>query len=71
MRLQFFEEDIRRNLADNVRYEEDRQGGVILGARFEVQLTLESKNGGITDIDTAQRVINVSCLAQSLNMGAR
>jgi len=70
MRFQFLEEDIRWNLDDNIRHEEDRQGGVVFSARLEVQVALKSKNGGITDIDTAQGVTPVS-MAQYFNMGAR
>lgn len=70
MRLQSLQEDIRRDLADNVRHEEDSQGGVVFGAFFDVQVGFESKNSRVTDIDTVGRVIEVSSLSHSV-IGAR
>lgn len=70
VRLQFLQEDIRRNFAKDVRHEEDRQGGVVFGTCDDVQVGLESKNSRVTDIDTLSRGTKVSSLSHSI-IGAR
>ena len=55
MRLKFLEQDIGRNLEDDIRDEENSQGGVIFGPLFDVQIFFQPHNRGITDIDSANR----------------
>lgn len=55
MRLEFLQQDIGRNLKDDIRDEEDGQRGVIFGALFDIQVLFQPHNGGITDIDSANR----------------
>lgn len=55
MWFQLLEQDIGRDLAKNIRNEEDRQRGVVVCAILEVQIFLQSQDGRITDIDSAQQ----------------
>lgn len=52
MGLQLLEQNVRRNFEKNIRHEENRQCGIIFRSGRQAQLGLESKNGGITDINT-------------------
>jgi len=54
VRLQFLEQEIGRNLEDDIRNEENGQCGVVFSPMQDTQIFLESKNRRITDIDTAQ-----------------
>lgn len=54
MRFQFLEQEIGRNLENNIRNEEDGQRGIVFGPMQDTQVFLESENRRITDIDTAQ-----------------
>lgn len=38
MRLEFLQQDIGRNLEDDIRDEENGQGGVIFGPLFDIQV---------------------------------
>lgn len=51
MRFQFLQQDVRRNFADDIGNEENRQGGIIFGSRGDVQVGLEIEQCCITDID--------------------
>lgn len=55
MGLQFLEQNIRGNLANNIRHKENRERGIVFHARFDVQIFLESENSGIANIDSARR----------------
>lgn len=50
MGLEFLEEYVGRNLEDNIRDEKDRERGIIFRPFNNIQIFLESKNGGIGDI---------------------
>jgi hypothetical protein len=52
MGLELLEQDIRRDFEKNVRHEENRQRSVIFRSGGQAQLRLESKNSGITDVNT-------------------
>jgi hypothetical protein len=52
MGLQLLEQNIRRDFEKNIRHEENRQRGIIFRSGRQAQLRLESKDGGITDINT-------------------
>lgn len=58
MRLELLEQNIRRNLTQDIRHEEDRQCRVVLGALHDIQVGLEPQNGRITDVDTAHKTIS-------------
>ena len=55
MRLEFLEQDIGRNLKDDIRDEENGQRGVIFGPLFDIQVLFQPHDGRITDIDSANR----------------
>lgn len=66
MRLQLLEQNVGRNLADDVGHEEDRQCGIIAGASFEVQILLKSQNGRIANIDSVRRICQSDRIARLL-----
>lgn len=53
MRFQLFHQHIGRNLEDDVGNEENGEGGVVLGAGFQMEVGFEPQNGRITDIHAA------------------
>lgn len=53
MRLHLFQQDIGRDLEDDVRNEEDRQRNIILHSFFDIQVFLEAEEDGIADVDSA------------------
>jgi len=54
MRLQFLEQEIGRNLEDDIGNEENGQCGIVFGPVQNTQVFLESENRRVTDIDTGQ-----------------
>lgn len=53
MRLHLLQQDIGRDLADNIRNEENCQRGIILRSFYDIQVFLEAQEGGIADVDSA------------------
>lgn len=71
MGLQLLEQNVRRNFEKNIRHEENRQRGVIFRSGRETQLRLESKNSGITDVNTMrQQDIKGQCASQNIKSRA-
>ena len=64
MRLEFLEQDIGRNLEDDIRDEENSQRGIIFGSLFDIQVLFQPHNGGITDIDSANQPNQLATCAQ-------
>jgi hypothetical protein len=54
MRLQFLQEDIGRNLEDNIRHKENGQCSVVFSSCLNVQVLLQPQNRRITDVNTAK-----------------
>lgn len=60
MRLEFLQKDVRRNFKNDVRYEEDRQGNIVLHASSNVEVRGEAQSSRITDVDPIHPMTNVS-----------
>lgn len=60
MRLEFLQKDVRWNFKDDVRYEEDRQGDIVLHAGSNVKVFREAQRSRITDVDPIHPMTNVS-----------
>jgi hypothetical protein len=54
MGAELLEQDVRRDFANNVRHEKDRQRSVVLVASLNVQFLLQSQNSSVTDVHTIQ-----------------
>lgn len=53
MRLHLLQQNVRRNLEDNIRHEEDSERDIILHSLLDIQVFLETQERGITNINTA------------------
>jgi hypothetical protein len=53
MWFQLFEEDVRRNFEDNIRHEEDGQGGVVFNS-LQLEIFHQAINGGIGNVRPVQ-----------------
>ena len=58
--LQFLENDVGRNLEEDVGDEEDHKSCVVLGSIDDPQLLAEAKNVRVGDVHTVQTVVEVS-----------
>lgn len=65
MRLQFLEQDIGRNLKNDIRDEENRQCRIIFGPMDNIQILLEPENRRITDIHPASSLTLRVAIAQT------
>lgn len=54
MGLHLLEQDIGRDLEDNIWNKENRQSDIILHSLFDVQIFLEAEEHGIADVDSAR-----------------
>lgn len=55
MWLELPEQNVGRNLAKNIRDEENRQCGVVIRPLRKVQVCFQSQDGCVTDIDSARQ----------------
>lgn len=62
--LEALEEDVGRDLEENVWHEEDDEGGIVFGF-FEAKLFRKTKDVGIGNIDTVYELRNESVVCDS------
>lgn len=70
MRFKFLQKDVRRNFKDDVRYEEDRQGDIVLHASSNVKVFGEAQSSCITDVDPIHPMTSVSARVAKLGAHA-
>jgi hypothetical protein len=58
MRLQFLEQDIGRDLKNNVGDEEDGQGRVVFCSLDDVEVLRETQDFGVTDVHSLMGIIS-------------
>jgi hypothetical protein len=54
MRAELLEQDVRRDFANNIRHEKNRQRDVVLVASRNVQFSLQSQNCRVTNVHSIQ-----------------